>query len=239
VSQRQKQATNEKRERRLGSGQGIRSDAPRGGGGVPVWGWIALIVVVAALVGGGVFLLTRSSDSSSSGGTSSSVITDRLATTKPDPISEGTWAPNYDNLSGAIAALNLPGYSEAVEHYHAHLRVIADGNEMAVPSQIGIDQATQTLSPLHTHDDSGVIHIEADQKDFRATLGDVLDIWGVKFTDQCLGGFCDGVKVYVNGKPVSDPVNYKLQSHDAVTVVAGTPPADFKPDESYKFPAGE
>lgn len=239
MSQRQKQATNQKRERRLGSGQGIRSEAPKRGSGMPVWGWIGIIVLVAVLVGGGVFLLTRSSDSNSSSGGSSSVVTDRLATTKPDPVSEGTWAPNYDNLSAAIAAMNLPGFSEAVEHYHAHFRLIADGKEIAVPSQIGIDQATQTLSPIHTHDDSGVIHIEADQKGFRGTIGDVFNIWGVKFTDQCLGGYCDGVKVYVNGKPISDPLNYELQSHDAVTIVAGTPPADFKPDASYKFPAGE
>jgi hypothetical protein len=238
VSQRQKQATNDKRERRLGSGQGIRSDSPRRGGGMPVWGWIAIIVTVAVLAGGGVFLVTRSSGSDSSGATPS-VITDRLSTTKPDPISEGTWAPNYDNLAGAMAALNLPNASDSVEHYHVHLRLIADGKEIAVPSQIGIDQVGQTLSPIHTHDDSGVIHIEADQKGFRGTLGQVFDIWGVKFDKDCLGGYCGGVTMYVNGKPNTEFGDYKLQAHDAITIVAGEPPADFKPDKSYQFPAGE
>ena len=29
----------------------------------------------------------------------------------------------------------------------------------------------------------------------------VFDVWGVRFTAQCIGGFCNGVKMWVNGTP--------------------------------------
>jgi hypothetical protein len=238
VSERQKKATNEKRARRLGTGEGIRAEKPRGGGGVPMWTWVlAGAIVIAALVVG-VVLATRSSGSSNSGSTAT-VVTDRLATNTIDFASQGTWPANYDNLSGAMAALQLPGQSDSVEHYHAHFTIYADGKKVVVPANMGLDTTNQVYSPIHTHDESGVIHIEADTKDFRGTLGDVFDVWGVKFDKQCLGGYCDGVKVWVNGKPNDQYGDLQLQSHDAVTIVAGDPPAGFKPDQSYKFPAGE
>ena len=230
--------TNEKRARRLGTGEGIRAEKRGGGGGVPAWAWVlAGAIVIAALIVG-VVIATRSSGSSSSGQTSS-VVTNRLATNKIDFASQGTWPANYDNLSGAMAALKLPGQSDTVLHYHAHLNIFADGKKVVVPQNLGLDVNNQVYSPIHTHDESGVIHIEADTKDFRGTLGDVFDVWGVRFDKDCLGGYCGGVKVWVNGKPVNQYGDLELQSHDAVTIVAGPEPAGFKPDSSYKFPAGE
>jgi hypothetical protein len=120
-----------------------------------------------------------------------------------------------------------------------HLKILADGHNVVVPQNMGLDATNQVYSPIHTHDERGVIHIEADTKDFVATLGEVFDVWGVKFDKDCLGGFCDGVKVYVNGKQVDQYADLPLHSHDAVTVVAGAPPKDFTPPSTFKFAPGE
>lgn len=239
MSQRQKQVTNEKRARRLGTGEGIRAEKPRKGGrgGLPTWVWVVVGAVIIAAIGVGAVLITRGD--SSSDAAQSAVVTDRLATTKPDFESVGTWDPNYTDLAGALTALKLPGLSESVEHYHVHLKILADGHNVVVPQNMGLDATNQVYSPIHTHDERGVIHIEADTKDFVANLGEVFDVWGVKFDKQCLGGFCDGVKVYVNGKQVDQYADLPLHSHDDVTIVAGTPPKDFTPDTNFKFAPGE
>jgi hypothetical protein len=251
MSQRQKQRTNENRARRLGTGEGISRSGRRpdggGGGGVPMWAWvvggavlIAAIAIVAAIV------VTRGNSSSGSSGTqTSSVITARNSTAKVDWVSAGTWPPNYTNLQGALSAMGLPsanGTTGYATHFHAHITLyVFDGHSRTVPipSQIGIDAATQTLAPIHTHDDTGVIHFEADEKSFSPPLQDVFNVWGLRLTSQCVGGYCGGVKMWVNGTPNPQLGTYKPKEHDAITIVEGTPPANFKPDASYKFPAGE
>jgi hypothetical protein len=45
--------------------------------------------------------------------------------------------------------------------------------------------------------------------------------------------------MWVNGVESTKLGAYVLQPHDAITIVEGAPPAGFKPDKSYKFPAGE
>ena len=64
--------------------------------------------------------------------------------------------------------------------------------------------------------------VEAPVANFRATVLQFLDVWGVYATNQCLGGYCNGVKVYVNGKLAPAGLNTKPKEHDAVTVVAPT-----------------
>jgi hypothetical protein len=242
VSQRQKTVTNEKRARRLGTGEGIaREKRPmRGaGGGVPGWAWVVGgAIVIAAIAIAAALVVTRGS--SSGADQQSSIVTDRLATDRPDFVSVGTWQPNYDNLQAALQALHMPGLSQSVEHYHVHVKLIVEGHQIPIPANIGLDSVTQTASPIHTHDERGVIHIEADTKGFRATLLDVFDIWGVRINDRCVGGFCNGVKVYIDGKLITnDPLNHDLVQHDAVTIVEGTPPKGFTPDKTYKFQPGE
>lgn len=107
---------------------------------------------------------------------------------------------------------------------------------MTVPANIGISPAAGIESPLHTHDTSGVIHIEAGQPhDFR--LADFFTIWGVGFSDTQLGGYHNAsdrtVQVFVNGQAVADPVGYVIHARDNIVVAYGAlgsfptqPPAD-------------
>jgi len=78
----------------------------------------------------------------------------------------GYTAPPWPAPADATAAVNaagLPmlGREGNVEHIHAHLDVLVDGQAVAVPAGIGIDVHRRTISPLHTHDASGVLHIES------------------------------------------------------------------------------
>jgi len=94
-------------------------------------------------------------------------------------------------------------------HIHAHLEVFVDGTRVEVPANIGINQTQGFLTSLHTHDATGIIHIESPTvRTF--TLGEVFDVWGVRFTPDCLGGYWSSgnklLRIFVNGKPVAgDP----------------------------------
>ena len=235
MGKRQKERANQNRERRLGSGDGIARPKASGGGGIPLWMWaLSLSGFLALGVVSAVVLLTRGG----SGTADRSVIAQRDSTATIDPAI-GTWPPVYTDLPQAVQALGLPGFAETIEHYHAHLRLVVEGHEIPIPEDIGLDVPDQVIAPIHTHDASGVIHIEADQKGYRSDQQNVFDVWGVRFTARCIGGYCGGVKMWVNGTPNTKLGAYVLQPHDVLTIVEGTPPPGFKPDTSYPFPPGE
>src|ERR671930_2048242 len=137
-------------------------------------------------------------------------------------------------LSGSKAALSLDGIQcnaaeQLVFHNHAHLDIFINGQPYRIPSQIGIVPG-KCIYWLHTHDDSGVIHIESPvTRNF--TLGQFFDIWNKKFTNtQILNSIVNSkntLSVYVNGIKVNPTVNYrdiKLSVHDEIAIVYGMPP---------------
>jgi hypothetical protein len=137
-------------------------------------------------------------------------------------------------------------------HVHAHLDVFVDGMPVRVPSGIGIkidDPAVQRgelpdgtmsyggiqlcnepcISPLHTHDATGIIHTEsADPKP--NTLGEFFIEWGVTLDASCVATFCSpatAIAIYVDGAPVTgDPRAVELTDHREIAIVIGTPPAE-------------
>jgi hypothetical protein len=67
------------------------------------------------------------------------------------------------------------------------------------------------MSPLHTHDSSGLIHVESNT--FRNyTLGEFLDIWKGLNTDG------KNVIASVDGKPVSDFRNISLNDRAKIVL---------------------
>lgn len=83
------------------------------------------------------------------------------------------------------------------------------------------------ISPLHTHDVTGVIHIEAPAET-RFTLGERFQEWGVRLDDSCLGGYCEPdatIVVFVDGRRHSDALAaIELDPDEEIAVVIGTPP---------------
>ncbi len=151
------------------------------------------------------------------------------------------WLPEIDNLLARLKAINLPALYEEGNalHIHQHLDILINGKPVTVPSGIGINQVARFISPLHTHDVSGVMHIESDVKrDF--TLGQFFDVWGLRFSKSCVGAYCakgaDRLRVFANGKPVSnDPRNLVLRDHQEIAVVYGPATAKTSAPSSYRF----
>ena len=151
------------------------------------------------------------------------------------------WLAEIDNLLPRLKAIKLPAlYDEGdALHIHQHLDILINGKAMTVPGGIGINPVARFISPLHTHDLSGVIHVESDVvRDF--TLGQFFDVWGVRFSKDCLGGYCargaDTLRVFVNGKAVgADPRNLILREHQEIAVVYGPPTARVAIPSTYRF----
>jgi hypothetical protein len=187
---------------------------------------VAAVVAVVALSGGG-----------SSNGKGKPRGTDTAGL----QVSAGPWPPSYVNLEKRVKALALPDPSDLVYHVHADIAVYTDGKKQTVPANIGIDQSSQFLASLHTHDASGVVHMEAVQP-YPFKLGQFFDVWGVKFTPTQLGAYHAGkglvLQAWVNGKQVKDFVNYPMKSHDRIVVGFGKP-GSFPTKNNFQFPAGE
>jgi hypothetical protein len=148
------------------------------------------------------------------------------------------------SAAAAKAGLEMLGQEQLAVHYHAHLDVVVDGQPVTVPAYIGIDLVQQKISALHTHDPSGVIHIES-AKDNPFKLGQVFTEWGQPLSATQVGpetiGADKALHVFVNGKEVAgDPSGIVLHAHDEIVVWVGAKadtPANVP--SSYAFPAGE
>jgi hypothetical protein len=153
------------------------------------------------------------------------------------------WPANTGGLRARLGALGLPalGREGTALHIHAHLDLFVHGRRVAVPAGVGI--GPDFISPLHTHDASGVVHVESsDVRTF--TLGEVFGVWGVRLTRRCLGGYCargpDRLRVYVGGRELTgDPRGLQLAPHAEIVVAFGTPRQLPRPFPSrYAFPSG-
>lgn len=160
-------------------------------------------------------------------------------------VGPGPWPANTRLLKARLDALHLPALrSEGLRlHTHQHLDLVVNGRLLPVPAGIGIDPAGRFIAELHTHDAAGIIHVEAPRVR-RFTLGDFFDIWGVRFTARCLGGYCargaKAVFVFVNGRrALGDPRALVLRQHQEIVVAYGTLASIPKPiPRSFPFPPG-
>jgi hypothetical protein len=118
-------------------------------------------------------------------------------------------------------------------HYHAHLTLLRNGRRVHVPALIGIDLQHQCLYWLHTHDATGVIHIESpDTRTY--TLGQFFDVWGQPLSRSRAASLRGSLQVFVGDKLVdSDPRAIVLKSHELITIEQGRtvapPPYRFAP----------
>jgi hypothetical protein len=160
------------------------------------------------------------------------------------------WPAPADPLDRTVAAGLQPETREfLVNHVHAHLDVFVDGNPVVVPAGIGINIAdpgvrrfdepgstaygaitgcsTPCISPLHTHDATGIIHTESATPEPN-TLGEFFIEWGVRLGDSCVGEYCSPattIAVYVDGQPFTeDPNTILLTDQREIAIVIGTPP---------------
>jgi hypothetical protein len=155
------------------------------------------------------------------------------------------WPANIGRLRDRLAAIGLPalGAMGTRLHIHQHLDVYVHGRHVTVPEGVGIGIPGPQVffSPLHTHDPTGVVHVESPVvKPF--TLGQFMAVWGVRFTPRCLGGYCvrGADRVYSDGKLVmGDPRALPLTEHEEIVIAYGTKAQLPKPiPSSYAFAPG-
>ena len=151
-----------------------------------------------------------------------------------------------DRTAQYTEAAGLPCAEEMLQvHYHAHLDINGDGNAVVVPQYVGfVVQGTNVvgLAPLHTHDNTGIIHIE-NSVPATFTLEQFFIEWGVKFSPNCLGPYCAGkgkeLAVFVDGKRYTgDPTKLVLKMHQEIAIEYGDTGKLPTPPSSYAFPAG-
>ena len=160
------------------------------------------------------------------------------------------WAAPADPLRLALAAGLRPERKETlIHHVHSHLDVFVNGARVIVPSGIGINIhdpavkrfkvpdgstayggiqlcAKPCISPLHTHDDTGILHTESASATPNR-LGQFFTEWGVRLSRACVGGYCRpaSIQIFVNGKRYnSDPRRILLTDHKEIAVVIGSAP---------------
>lgn len=171
-------------------------------------------VVVAGVVA--VIALTADGDDASGADGASGELPGMLLTEAP-------WSANTDELAARLDLLDLPAEGVA-QHLHVPLYVYVGGEAVTVPTNLGI--SASAVSPLHTHDELGTLHVEsAAVQDF--TLGQAFDVWGVRLDADCLGGHCRSadaqVRVFSGGEEMTgDPRAVVLEDMSAVVVTFGT-----------------
>jgi hypothetical protein len=154
------------------------------------------------------------------------------------------WNPEIANLRARLKDLGLPALAAegSALHIHQHIDLNIDGNAVSVPAGIGINEAGGFISPIHTHDTSGLIHVESNVvRDF--TLGQFFDIWGVRFAVDCIGDYCADathtLKVYADGTLVpGDPRSLVLAAHQEIMVVYESVSSTPAITSSYTFASG-
>jgi hypothetical protein len=162
-----------------------------------------------------------------------------------------SWSLPSDPMSLARKAGLTPDTKEFLTyHVHAHLDVFVDGHPVEIPGGIGIeisDPAVQRfgaggyggipetgceqvcISPLHTHDPDGVIHIEAPSE-AQFTLGQFFQELDVRLDASCVDAYCSPdvpIAVYVDGqRQTGDPADIVLRDQQEIAIVIGTPPEE-------------
>jgi hypothetical protein len=171
------------------------------------------------------------------------------AASLPPRTTKGPWSRPNDTLGRSRAAGLKPERHEFFAyHVHAHLDIFVSGRRLRVPAGVGIEIADPgvqrarladgsmafggirecarpCISPLHTHDDTGVLHTES-QHNHPNRLGQFFTEWRVRLTRSCIGGYCRGVRFFVNGKRYAgDPRAITLTNLKEIAIVVGRRPA--------------
>ena len=139
------------------------------------------------------------------------------------------WHPEYAHLPERLQQLKLPKVGDEKFHIHAALHIYKDGILIPVPAEIGLEPAKHIETSLHTHDSTGIIHMEAEHP-YRFTLGDFFTVWGVKLGPAQVGGLTgyggDKLHFYLNGQPLANPAAHVLRNGDNIAIGYG-------PDSSF------
>ena len=158
----------------------------------------------------------------------------------PDPLpglQEGPapWQPAHATLETRLTAIGAPILTQegSLVDRHFQVTIEIDGRAVTVPALIGINgtevaggkMETGFVTEMHTHDDSGIVHVHANS-DRLFLLGEFFDVWGVALGEKRIGGYCDGVDrvmtVTVNGTVAEgDPRLIEIEDQATIEIATG------------------
>jgi len=103
-------------------------------------------------------------------------------------------------------------------HVHVFVGLYVNGTEYAIPRGVGVAEpqapnqtpilyATNCFYSTHTHDSTGILHIEdynngtleKPATSTKYTIGQVFAVWGIKVTKTQFGQFTGNVRVFTSG----------------------------------------
>lgn len=117
-----------------------------------------------------------------------------------------------------VTEINIGSHQNLALHTHAYLEIVINGVSREIPANIGI--APGIMRPIHTHDNTGEIHMEGlCIRDFK--LGEFFQVWGKRFDSSCIFDFCTGngtLTMSVNGKENMEFDSYIMRDKDEITI---------------------
>jgi hypothetical protein len=153
------------------------------------------------------------------------------------------WSAPSDPIAAAERA-NLPHAEREMldYHRHAHVDVIIDGKPVVVPANLGIQQEPKLIAPLHTHDTSGIVHIESAVP-VTFTLGQLFTLWDKPLSPSQVGPVRvdpgQVLRLFRNGEELSgDPALVELTQHAEIVVWVGPAAENPKVPTKFDFPKG-
>ncbi len=211
-----------RRERR---GQQLRQAAAQRRAARLRWIVVGVVIAAAVLTVASFLYFTRGSTTGATTTQAAPIATS--ASTPVDTSSQQSLSPTVDNVQ-------CNSSEQLTYHVHAHLSIYIKGQAVPVSQYVGITNTC--FYWLHTHDTSGVIHIEAPQQ-MTFTLGNFLHVWKQQFSQLQYPTQLDrtaGWQAYVNGKPYSGDFNaIPLNPHTLITLAYQSP--GVKPDTIYSW----
>jgi hypothetical protein len=205
------------------------------------WG-VGIGVLVAALIGGLIVLAMNVNHKDSANAAASQSAASVVG-------ESNLLAPTWSGLKGqTIDGVSSNQIEQLAYHIHAHLAIYVNGTQKTVPYGIGIEQPWSTQADgssefvnsgaafyyLHTHDDTGVIHIESPTQTLY-TLGQFFAEWNQPLSSTQIGSYTGAVTVFVNGaKYTGNPASIQLKAHDVIQLDLGKVVA-YQP---YSFASG-
>jgi hypothetical protein len=131
-------------------------------------------------------------------------------------------------------------------HHHVHVSLFVNGVQLWMPKGSGTDKPIYSKDGwiyrakcwyyLHTHDRTGIVHIEPNSSRI-FTLKNWFDLMAQPLSTTVVGPYSGSVGVYINGmlQPGMDPNTVQFSPFEEITLVIGTPPSWIP---AYIFPKG-
>jgi hypothetical protein len=147
-----------------------------------------------------------------------------ITTTMNALSSSNNATSDVNQLAPPVDNIRCDAAEQLAFHIHAHISIYINGKDVPLPAQVGITNTC--FYWLHTHDTSGVIHMEAPQV-VTLHLGTFLKMWLDQFPQLQYPtqlSSTTGWKVYINGKPYNGNFNaIQLKAHELITLAYNTP----------------